>query len=101
MPARSPATTLEPFVVRDYAGAGGPDFEALAIVAPADHDRHRWYAFPELTCDEVVAFRTYDTDLVASGGTNFTPHAAFRDPTVPPGSPARSSIELRPVCLYD
>jgi hypothetical protein len=47
-----------------------------------------------------VAFRTYDTDLVASGGTYFTPHAAFRDPAVPAGSPARSSIELRAVCLY-
>ena len=89
-----------PLVVRNYAGAGGPDFEALAILAPQNPDRHRWYTFPELGPDEVVAFRTYDTDLVASGATFFTPHSAFRDPTVPLGAPARSSIELRAVCLF-
>jgi len=90
-----------PLAVRDYAGAGGPDFEALAILAPSDPDRHRWYAFPELGREEVVAFRTYDTELVASGAPYFTPHSAFRDPTVPLGSPARSSIELRAICLFD
>ena len=63
-------------------------------------DRHRWYAFPELDRDETVAFRTYDTELVASGATFFTPHSAFRDPTVALGEPARSSIELRAVCLF-
>jgi hypothetical protein len=89
-----------PFVVQDYAGAGGPTFEALAIIAPEEPDRHRWYAFPELGRDETVAFRTYDTDLVESGATYFTPHSAFRDPTVALGAPARSSIELRAVCLF-
>ena len=88
------------FVVRDYAGAGGPDFEALAILAPADPGRHRWYAYPDLGRDDVIAFRTYDTDLVTSGRTYFTPHSAFRDPAVPLGAPARSSIELRAVCLF-
>jgi hypothetical protein len=73
----------------------------LAILAPEGPDRHRWYSFPELCRDEVVAFRTYDTELVASRATYFTPHSAFRDPTVPLGSPARSSIELRAVCLFD
>jgi hypothetical protein len=89
-----------PFVVHDYAGAGGPTFEALAIVAPDEPDRHRWYAFLELHRDETVAFRTYDTELVASGATYFTPHSAFRDPMVALGEPARSSIELRAVCLF-
>lgn len=49
---------------------------------------------------EVVAFRTYDTDLVRTGGTYFTPHSAFRDPGVEIGRPARSSIELRASCLW-
>jgi hypothetical protein len=88
------------FPVHDYAGGGGPDFEALAIVAPDDPDRHQWYAFPDLAPDEVVAFRTYDTELVAAGVPFFTPHSAFRDPSVPLGAPARSSIELRAVCLF-
>jgi hypothetical protein len=88
------------FVVRDYAGAGGPDFEALAIVAPEHPARHRWYSFPDLRRDEVIAFRTYDTELVAAGAAYFTPHSAFRDPNVAVGAPARSSIELRAVCLF-
>ena len=90
-----------PVTVRDYAGAGGPTFDALAILAPEDPQRHRWYAFPELGRDEVIAFRTYDTELVASGATYFTPHSAFRDPDVPRGEPARRSIEARATCLFD
>jgi hypothetical protein len=88
------------FVVSDYAGGGGW-FEALAVRPPADGSQHRWYTFPELTRDEVVAFRTYDTDLVAAGETFFTPHSAFRDPAVPIGRPARTSIELRAICVFD
>ena len=45
--------------------------------------------------DEVVAFRTYDSDMVASGEPYWTPHGAVRDPEVELGQPARSSIELR------
>ena len=88
-----------PFVVADYAGGGGR-FEALAVTAPAEPDRHRWYTFPEMTADETIAFRTYDTDIVSAGGTFFTPHTAFRDPQVAVGEPARSSIELRATCLF-
>ncbi len=88
-----------PFRYKGYV-AGGRSFDALAVVAPDDASGHAWYAFPELTPDEVVAFRTYDTDLVQAGKTYFTPHSAFRDPEVEPGSPARFSIELRVMCLF-
>jgi len=85
--------------VTDYAGSG-VDFEAVAVLGPVDASPYRWYAFPELQQDEVIAFRTYDTDLVERGETWFTPHSAFRDPDVEIGKPARSSIELRAICLY-
>jgi hypothetical protein len=85
--------------VTDYAGSG-IDFEAVAVLGPVDPSPYRWYAFPELSDNEVVAFRTYDTDLVERGDTWFTPHSAFRDPDVEIGEPARSSIELRAICLY-
>ena len=88
-----------PIQVNDYAGSG-VDFEAIAVLEPTDSSPYRWYAFPELGHDEVVAFRTYDTDLVERGETWFTPHSAFRDPEVEIGRPARSSIELRAICLY-
>lgn len=98
------ARTVTPAEARPfrYTGyvAGGRVFDALAIAVPDDTDAHRWYTFPELTIDEVVAFRTYDTDLVRAGVTHFTPHSAFRDPEVEPGRPARFSIELRVMCLF-
>ena len=88
-----------PIAVNDYAGSG-TDFEAIAVLAPTSSASYQWYAFPELSDDEVVAFRTYDTDLVKRGATWFTPHSAFRDPSVEIGRPARSSIELRAICLF-
>ena len=93
-----------PFPYTGYV-AGGRTFDALAITAPEPDaesaaPEHGWYVFPELTLDEVVAFRTYDTDLVARGETYFTPHSAFRDPEVEVGNPARFSIELRVLCVF-
>ena len=88
-----------PIPVSDYAGSG-VDFEALAVMAPMEPGQYRWYAFPELRRDEAVAFRTYDTELAERGTTWFTPHSAFRDPDVPLGNPARTSIELRATCLF-
>jgi hypothetical protein len=95
----TPAET-RPFPYTGYV-AGGRSFDALAVVAPDDPAAHGWYAFPSLTVDEVVAFRTYDTALVQAGETWFTPHSAFRDPEVPDGCPARFSVELRILCLFD
>ena len=95
----TPADT-RPIPVTDYAGSG-VDFDALAVLGPVEASPYRWYSFPELRADEVVAFRTYDTDRVARGETWFTPHSAFRDPDVEIGKPARSSIELRAICLFE
>ena len=90
---------VRPFTYTGYV-AGGRAFDALAVVAPPDPGRHSWYSFEEMTVDEVVVFRTYDTELVARGRTWFTPHSAYRDPTVPEGGPARASVELRIMCLF-
>ncbi|MDQ3106566.1 MAG: hypothetical protein M3Q68_02020 [Actinomycetota bacterium] len=94
----TPADT-RPFPYTGYV-AGGRSFDALAVVAPPEPADHAWYAFPSMVADEVVAFRTYDTDLVRAGRTWFTPHSAFRDPGVELGAPARVSIELRVLCLF-
>lgn len=88
-----------PFRYNGYV-AGGKAFNALAIVAPTGLPPHNWYVFPEMTPDEVVVFRTYDTELVPRAATYFTPHSAFHDPDVEPGRPARFSIELRVMCLF-
>lgn len=90
---------IRPFEVKNYAGSGF-DFEALAIEPPKDPEAHQWYAFPEMQIDEVVAFRTYDSDRVGTDEPYWTPHSAFRDPQVELGKPSRSSIELRPLCVW-
>lgn len=87
------------FPVKNYAGSGF-DFEALGVVAPDDPADHRWYVYPEMQADEVVVFRTYDSDRVGTEDPFWTPHGAIRDPEVEPGKPARSSIELRATCLF-
>jgi len=94
-----PRSQIRPFPVTNYAGAGF-NFDALGFAAPPDPADHHWYAFDAMHVDEVVAFRTFDTDRVADGRPYWTPHSAFRDPTVPLGQPARSSIELRVTCLF-
>lgn len=91
-----PNADLRPFPVQDYAG-GGFDFETLGIAHRTDH---QWYVFPEMNSDEVVAFRTYDSDLLGSQKPYWTPHSAFSDPEVKPGEPARLSIEIRATCIF-
>jgi hypothetical protein len=88
-----------PFRYTGYV-AGGRSFDALALFAPKRPAAHHWYWYPEMQPDEVVVFRTYDTDLVQADRTWFTPHSAFRDPEVKEGAPPRFSIELRVLCLY-
>ena len=90
---------LRTLPVHNYAG-GGFFFETLAVAAPRDPSTHRWYTFPEMQPDEVVVFRTFDSDRVSRGETFWTPHSAFSDPTVAPGRPSRRSIELRATCLF-
>jgi len=85
--------------VTNYAG-GGFDFEALGVTKPRQPDDHAWYTFEELRVDEVVAFRTYDSDRVGTSLPYWTPHSAFRDPDVGLGRPSRSSIELRATCVF-
>lgn len=93
------ADDLRVLPVQNYAG-GGFDFEALAVTAPEDPDRHHWYTFPEMRPEEVVAFRTFDSGRTSSAEPFWTPHSAFEDPDVPRGKPSRRSIELRASCFF-
>ena len=66
------------FVVRDDAGAGGLDFEALAILAPVDGDRHRWHAYPKFTQLLVELPSASRTSSIATAPTT---HSAGSTPT--------------------
>lgn len=54
---------------------------------------HRWYYFPDMTPDEALLIKTYDTAV--DGRARFTIHTSFEDPTAAPDAPPRESIETR------
>jgi hypothetical protein len=59
--------------------------------------RHRWSYFPDMNQDEILVFKTHDSD---PGQPNHVPHSAFNDPTCPPGVVPRTSIETRAIALW-
>jgi hypothetical protein len=60
--------------------------------------RHRWFYFPDMHTDEALLLKCYDSD--EGGLARFTAHAAFDDPTTPPGAEPRESIEVRTLVIY-
>ncbi len=79
-----------------------PPPEAMAAEAPAEAQgrqgflfhfdpAHRWYYYPDMTADEIVLFKLYDS---TETGPWRCPHASFVDPTVA-GVPPRESYEIR------
>ena len=91
---------LSDFHVSSYAG-GDFAFDTFGVKAPGSSNRHRWFAFPKMTDQEVLTLRTYDSERAAIGKPFWTPHSAFQDPNVPTGTPARKSIEVRATCLFE
>ena len=76
-------------------------------------DGHQWYFYPELTRDEALLIKQWDSagELARSKGANpdvaapdlpctFSFHSAFKDMTTRPDAPDRWSIEVRCVALY-
>ncbi len=59
---------------------------------------HRWFYFPEMTPDEALLLKCYDS--ATDGRTRFAPHTAFIDPTTPAGAEPRESIEVRTLVFH-
>jgi hypothetical protein len=88
------------FIVPEYGGQH-LEFETFGFTPPSDGDVDRWYTFPEPRADEVVTFRTYDSACVVEDRPFWTPHSAFRDPSVPDAPQhRRASVEMRALCLW-
>ena len=75
---------------------------------------HGWYFYPDLTRDEALLIKQWDSDgpLATSDGAKadaadtdapctFSFHSAFEDPATPANAAERWSIEVRCVALYD
>jgi len=75
-----------------------PQALTVEICQSAHSDAHKWYFFPEMNRDEVLMFKTYDSDE-----TPFIPtlHSAFDYPNTPENVSPRESIEVRAVCFFN
>ncbi|HTR36994.1 MAG TPA: CmcJ/NvfI family oxidoreductase [Bryobacteraceae bacterium] len=57
---------------------------------------HRWWYFPDMTRDEVLLLKFFDSDQSRAWRT---PHTAFHDPTYPDAT-TRRSIEFRSFAFF-
>ena len=83
--------------VLDAAREPGVDY-ATATYASVFNPRQRWYYFPDMTPDETIVFKAWDSSPDAPIGCL---HAAFRDPFVPETATPRVSAETRYLCFFD
>ena len=59
--------------------------------------QHRWHYYPDMTRDEVIVFKAHDSK---PGVASRVPHTAFTDPTCPPATPTRASVEARGLVIF-
>ena len=80
--------------VFDRDGVPVFSFEGLVI---RHNPNQRWAFFPDMRLDEVLVFKTNDSD---PGRAHHVPHGAFDDPTCPSDTPPRASIEMRGAAFW-
>jgi hypothetical protein len=64
----------------------------------AYNPEHVWFYFPQMTRDEALVFKVFDSDQTRP--TRFTAHSAFDDPNTLPDAPPRESIETRTFAFW-
>lgn len=65
----------------------------------AHSDTQRWYYAPEMTKDEVILIKGWDS--LDDGRARFTPHGAFDPADTPADAPPRESIEIRTLVILE
>jgi hypothetical protein len=80
--------------ITEIRGFGHFEFETTGYLYNPDH---RWCYFRDMTPAEVLVFKTHDSD---PGRAHRVAHTAFTDPTCPPGTPTRASVEMRALALF-
>jgi hypothetical protein len=91
----SPEDLMTADAVFDAPGQPEWGFEALLVHY---NPRHRWIYFSNMSRDEVIVFKTHESNPAEP---HHCPHTAFDDPTCPPGVPPRVSIEIRVHAFFD
>ena len=75
---------------------GAPEFSFEGYVVAHD-PAHRWLWFSDMAPDEVIVFKTSESDPARA---QCIPHVAFDDPGAPADAPARISIEMRATAYW-
>jgi hypothetical protein len=75
-------------------GQTGPVFEGMSF---RHSQRHRWLYFRDMTRDELLVIKAYDSDHSRLWRV---PHTAFVDPITPQGVSPRISIDVRAVAFF-
>ncbi|WP_061025438.1 CmcJ/NvfI family oxidoreductase [Bradyrhizobium sp. CCH5-F6] len=105
-PIRGPLRD-SPLAMADGTTVAPDDLVASDLIYPNRHGEtysvkynpnHRWFYFPEMTADEALLLKCYDS--ATDGRTRFGPHTAFIDPTTPADAPPRESIEVRTLVFH-
>ena len=95
-----------PLALADSASLAVEDVIATDLIYPdrvgeiysiAYNPSHRWFYFPEMSRDEVVLIKTYDSDPARA---RFSAHSAFADPNFPDPEILRESIEIRALVFW-
>jgi hypothetical protein len=69
------------------------------ILLATFNPRHRWYYFSNMTGDEVLAFKTFDSENPGQNPGSI--HTSICIPDAPPDAPPRESIETRAFVFYE
>jgi len=68
------------------------------IYGVAHNPAQRWYSVRAQRPDEALLIKCWESDERVA---RFAPHGAFEDPTTPPDTPGRESIEFRTIAFFD
>ncbi len=90
----APSDLVDADSILDVPGSPEP---SRVVVCVRYSPRHCWSYFPDMNQDEVLVFKSHDTDPAQP---RFVPHSAFTDRSCPPGAAPRASIEARAVAFW-
>ncbi len=97
-----------PLALADASSTATDDLVATDQIYPdrvgeiynvAHSAQQRWYYAPEMTPDEVLLIKGWDSQN--DGRARFTPHGAFEAPDTTDATPARESIEVRTFVIIE
>ena len=96
-----------PLAMCDVTSASRDDFVTMGlryrerdgeIYVMRHSPRHDWVYFPQMTQDQVIFLKTYESET--DGRARFVGHSAFLDPTTRPDAPFRESVEIRTIAFF-